>query len=72
MNVLFISISSLPHISEHSISLDLIHSFRDNGHSVFIVCALERKDNTETNLSEEDGCQVLRVKVGNNKKANIV
>ena len=45
MNVLFLSISSLPHISEHSISLDLIHEFQRNGHKVFVVCAIEKRDN---------------------------
>jgi len=72
MNVLFISISSLPHVSEHGISLDLLHEFRRQGHNVFIVCALEKRDNQETFLSEEDGCKILRVKIGNNKKANII
>ncbi len=72
MNVLFVSISSLPHISEHSISLDLIHEFQKNGHNVYIVCAIESRDNIETNLSEEAGCSVLRVKIGNNKRAGLI
>ncbi|MDO5332012.1 MAG: glycosyltransferase WbuB, partial [Bacillota bacterium] len=72
MNVLFLSISSLPHISEHSISLDLIHEFQRNGHKVFVVCAIEKRDNGNTNLTEEAGCSVLRVKIGNNKKAGII
>ena len=72
MNVLFISISSLPHVSEHGISLDLLHEFRKQGHNVFILCALEKRDNQETSLSEEDGCKILRVRIGNNKKAGII
>ncbi len=72
MNVLFVSISSLPHISEHSISLDLIHEFLKHGHKVYIVCAIESRDNIETNLSQEAGCEVLRVKIGNNKRAGLI
>lgn len=72
MNVLFLSISPLPHISAHSISLDLIHEFIRNGHKVYAVCGNERKNNTETSISEEAGCTVLRVKIGNNKKANLI
>ncbi len=72
MNVLFVSISSLPHISEHSISLDLIHEFQRNGHRVYVVCAIENRDNIETNLSEEAGCTVLRVRIGNNKRAGLI
>ena len=72
MNVLFILISSLPHVSEHGISLDLIHEFKRNGHDVYIICALEKRENKETYLAIEDGCKILRVKIGNNKKANIL
>lgn len=72
MNVLFISISHLPHISGHSISLDLIHEFIRNGHKVYAVCANERRNNEPTSVSEEEGCTVLRVKTGNNKKANLI
>ncbi len=72
MNVLFISISSLPHVSEHGISLDLLHEFQRRGHHVYILCALEKRDRRETTLSEEAGCSILRVKIGNNKKANII
>lgn len=72
MNVLFISISSLPHVSEHGISLDLIHEFRRQGHNMYIICALEKRDNQETYIAEEDGCRILRVKIGNNKRANII
>ena len=72
MNVLFISISSLPNVSEHGISLDLIHEFRRQGHNMYIICALEKRDNQETYIAEEDGCKILRVKIGNNKRANII
>lgn len=72
MNVLFISISSLPHISQHSISLDLIHQLQEQGHQVYAVCAIERRENKETYLSREAGCSVLRVRVGNNKKASLI
>ena len=72
MKVLFLSISALPHVSEHSISLDLLHEFKRNGHEIYIVAGLEKKDSRETFLAEEAGCHILRVKIGNNKKANII
>ncbi|MBE6606578.1 MAG: glycosyltransferase family 4 protein [Ruminococcaceae bacterium] len=72
MNVLFISISSLSHLSQHSISLDLLREFKKNGHNIYAVCSVERKQNTDTYVSEEAGCKVLRVKTGNNKQANII
>ena len=39
---------------------------------MYIICALEKRDNQDTYLAEEDGCQILRVKIGNNKRANII
>lgn len=72
MKILFVSISSLPHISEHSISLDLIHEMQRNGHQVYVVCSLERRENRDTYVAEEAGCTVLRVRIGNNKKAGII
>lgn len=72
MNVLFLSISALPHMSSHSISLDLLREFRRNGHNVYAVGAIERGSDGVTMVSEEEGCKVLRVKIGKNKKANLI
>lgn len=72
MNILFLTISSLPHLSSHSISLDLLREFKKNGHNVYVVGAIERGESTDTNLTEEEGCKVLRVKIGKNKKANLI
>ncbi len=72
MNVLFLSISSLPHMSEHSISLDLLREFQRNGHRVYVVCAIEKKENADTSFCEEAGISVLRVKIGNNKNTGLI
>ncbi|MCQ2429229.1 MAG: glycosyltransferase family 4 protein [Clostridia bacterium] len=72
MNVLFLSISSLPHLAEHSISTDLLHEFRRNGHEVFVVCAKRDDDFSPTEAENEDGCRIVRVAIGKNKKANAV
>lgn len=72
MNILFVTISALPNISSHSISLDLMHTLIRNGHNVYAVGGLEKNTNTDTYVSEEAGCQVLRVRIGNNKKANLI
>ncbi len=72
MRILFVSISSLPHMSEHSISLDLIHCLQNMGHEVSVICALEKRENRDTYLAEENGCRVLRVRIGNNKRAGLI
>ncbi len=72
MKVLFASISPIRDVANHSISLDLLHEFQRNGHDVYIVAGLEKKENRDTYLAEEAGCKILRVKIGNNKKANLI
>lgn len=72
MNILFISISAMPNISQHSISLDLIRKFVQNGHKLYIICSNERRNHQPTTISEECSCSVLRVKIGNNKNTNVI
>lgn len=72
MNLLFLSISKLPHMSGHSIYVDLLHEFLRNGHNIFVVCALDVKEGLKTNLSVEDNCKVVRVKTGNNSTTNLI
>lgn len=68
MNVIFLSISTMGHISEPSISQDLLRKFRAHGHDVYVVCA-NNDDAKHTELSKECGITVLRVKTGKHKKA---
>ena len=72
MNILFISISSMPDVKQHSISLDLLREFKRNGHSICIICALEKNNPKQTYYAEEEGFKVVRVQIGGNKKANII
>ncbi len=72
MNILFITISAIPDLDSHSISLDLIRELKNRGHNMYVVGSNERRNNQPTTLNEECGCKVLRVKVGNNKNTNII
>ena len=72
MKILFLSISSMPHMSKHSISHDLLHEFKKAGHEVYTVSALPHGSEDGTNIAIEDGITALRVKIGKNKKANII
>ena len=72
MNILFITISAVPHLSGHSISLDLLRELKKRGHEIYVVGSNERRNNSPTYLETEEGCKVLRVKILNNKNTNIV
>lgn len=72
MNILFISISSIPDIYLHSISLDLLREFKKNGHNICILCALEKNNPKPTYCAEEEGFKIVRVQIGGNKKAGLI
>ena len=48
MNVLFLTIGRIENVDEASIYLDLLRTFRDNGHSVYCVSPNERREGKDT------------------------
>src|SRR5699024_3641723 len=49
---------------------DLMDEFVEEKHSVCVATLSEKRNNIETNLSYENGVEVLRVKCGNIQKTN--
>lgn len=72
MNILFLTIGRIEDVDEESIYLDLLRTFRDNGHSVYCVSPNERRSGKDTTYTVEKGMRVLRVRTGNIKKCNII
>ena len=72
MNVLFLTIGRIENVDEASIYLDLLRTFRDNGHSVYCVSPNERREGKDTSYTEEKGIHVLRVRIGNIRRCNII
>ena len=72
MKILFISISSIPDVNLRSISLELLREFQRQGHEICILCAQENSGAGPTYLSEEEGFKIVRVRIGANKKANLL
>ena len=64
MKVIFLSISysENDHISFYE---ELLQEFVENGHEVFVACASEKRKGRNTNISDERGIRVLRIKTGN-------
>lgn len=67
MNILFLTIA-WPENNESNIYTDLMEEFSDQGHSVYVVAARERRINKATEFTTEHGINVLHVKSGNIKK----
>ena len=72
MNVLFLTIGRIENVDEASIYLDLLRTFRDNGHAVYCVSPNERREGKDTSYTEEKGIHVLRVRIGNIRRCTII
>lgn len=72
MNLIFLTISRIQDVHERGIYTDLMRKFRDEGHSVYIVCPYERKYHKETSLCEQDGIHILGVQTLNIQKTNVI
>lgn len=72
MNILFLTIGDIPSIRHHEIYPDLLREFIKNGHKVYVVCSREKRKNAPTELVKEDGAELLKVKIGNITKTNLI
>lgn len=72
MNVIFLTMSHLVEMGTHSIYVDLMRKFRDEGHKVYIVTPRERRLGEKTHLYEEGGSFFLAVKTLNLQKTNLI
>lgn len=66
MNVLFLTLGRMRTIEiKGSIYTDLVRKLRDEGHSVYVVHALEKRHQVPTVFETVDGVQFLRIRTGN-------
>ena len=65
MNVLFLTIGRMDSIEAHGLYPDLLRQFRNAGHSVYIVSQREKRTGLPTELVQENGAQMLYVRIGN-------
>lgn len=72
MNVLFLTMSRIFDLEQSGIYTDLLREFVKNSHNVTVVAPAERRFNEETNFKRYDGYNVLRVKIGNMQKTNVI
>lgn len=72
MNILFLSIGDFPSIRHREIYPDLMREFIKNDHNVYVVCSREKRKNLDTELVEEDGAKLVKVKIGNITKTNLI
>lgn len=72
MKVLFLTMVKINSFNERGIYTDLLRKFYKEGHEVFVVCPIERREKRITHLFKEDMGTILNVKTLNLQKANLV
>ncbi|MDD6214502.1 MAG: glycosyltransferase family 4 protein [Firmicutes bacterium] len=72
MNILFLTLANVSSINDKNCYTDLMREFVRNGHSVYIVAPSERRYNEETRVIPHKNGRMLKVKIGNIQKTNII
>ncbi len=72
MNILFITLIDMKSIEERGIYQDLMREIIKNGDNLYIVSPTERRYKENTRLIDEGKCKILKVKIGNIQKTNMV
>lgn len=72
MNVLFLTLLAFDSIQERTLYTDLLREFVKNGHHVYAISPVEKRQNQVTHLIEEENATILRLQIGNTQKTNII
>ena len=72
MNILFLTLNSFSSIKEKGIYSDLLREFAKNNHKLYIVTPVEKRKNEETTLINEKNTTILKLKIGNIQKTNLI
>lgn len=71
MKLLFLSLVKIDSLEERYIYQDLLREFAKRGHSVTVVCAVERRTGLPTRIIKEPGVTILQVRTPNMQKAAV-
>ncbi len=72
MKVLFLTMVKINSFSDRGIYTDLLRKFYEEGHEVYAVCPVERREKKKTEVRKEKQGTVLNVQTLNLQKTNIV
>ena len=72
MNILFLTLIDFNTIDEPGIYQDLLREFANHGHKVFVISPVERRKNQGTRVLVTPKATILKLKIGNTQKTNII
>lgn len=72
MNVLFLTLVSFDSLQERNIYSDLLREFVKNGHMIYAVSPVEKRQGKATHIKTEKNAVILRLQTGNTQKTNLI
>lgn len=72
MNILFLSLIDYDSISESGIYTDLLREFVKNGHKIYMISPVERRNKIKTFVIKDTQTTILKLKIGNVQKTNMM
>ena len=72
MNVLFLSMVKTSTLNGGGIYADLLSVFAENGHNVYVVTPVQRREGQATTLTHDGNAHFLTVRTGNLQKVNLI
>lgn len=72
MNILFLTLVDFNTIDDRGIYTDLLRQFAKHGHDLYIISPVEKRKNQETRLIKSENTTILKLKIGNTQKTNII
>ena len=72
MNVLFLTLVGFESIQNRNLYSDLLRVFVKNGHKVYVISPIEKRANKETHIINEKNATILRLRIGNTQKTNLI
>lgn len=71
-NILFLTLFDFNSIYEKNIYTDLLRIFAKKGHKISVVSPVERRSGVDTHIVDQDNCKILKLKIGNMQKTNLI
>ncbi len=72
MNILFLTLLDFSSINESGIYTDLMREFVKDNHKLYIISPVEKKKKITTKLIDNGTYKILKLKIGNIQKTNII
>lgn len=72
MNVLYLTLSDFDENKTSGVHIDLVNKIIEEGHRVYVISPVERRKKIETYLIVRDNLEILKLKIGNTQKTNVI